>query len=341
MGISLSFTMVNGKMNKNPNNTVPSQGNSKNNTTQQVEMSENIAQNIQPDKSFLQNLIVGSSLTSLALLLGVFLTNKSIFISQLVVDEEYTSSEVTLPASPTESANEGQSTPKTSIDKGDSQRPEENQLLPNQLILSEAVTVLNSVSASSFSQAIIKASEIPRRDPLYPEAENQIESWSLTILYIASGRALKGDYDGAIAAAKLVPRNVRPIYQEAQLAIAEWQTETAKQKKVKEGFNEALLKSAKEQIKPGQASSYIIAINEARKIRASEPKYEKAQKLIAQWSDTIFSIAKVRAKNKNLSEAILAGELVPYGTPTYESAQKALADWKSQKQTKKRNEQIR
>jgi len=328
-------------MNKNPNNTVPSQGNSKNNTTQQVEMSENIAQNIQPDKSFLQNLIVGSSLTSLALLLGVFLTNKSIFISQLVVDEEYTSSEVTLPASPTESANEGQSTPKTSIDKGDSQRPEENQLLPNQLILSEAVTVLNSVSASSFSQAIIKASEIPRRDPLYPEAENQIESWSLTILYIASGRALKGDYDGAIAAAKLVPRNVRPIYQEAQLAIAEWQTETAKQKKVKEGFNEALLKSAKEQIKPGQASSYIIAINEARKIRASEPKYEKAQKLIAQWSDTIFSIAKVRAKNKNLSEAILAGELVPYGTPTYESAQKALADWKSQKQTKKRNEQIR
>ena len=63
--------------------------------------------------------------------------------------------------------------------------------------------------------------------------------------------------------------------------------------------------------------------------------------MIAQWSDTIFSIAKVRAKNKNLSEAILAGELVPYGTPTYESAQKALADWKSQKQTKKRNEQIR
>lgn len=327
-------------MNKNPNNTVPSQGNSKNNTTQQVEMSENIAQNIQPDKSFLQNLIVGSSLTSLALLLGVFLTNKSIFISQLVVDKEYTSPEVTLPASPTESANEGQSTPKTSIDKGDSQRPEENQLLPNQLILSEAVTVLNSVSASSFSQAIIKASEIPRRDPLYPEAENQIESWSLTILYIASGRALKGDYDGAIAAAKLVPRNVRPIYQKAQLAIAEWELQAAKQKKANEGFNEALLKSAKKQIKPGQASSYTKAINEARKISSGEPQYEEAQKLIAHWSNIIFNIAKVRANNKNLSEAILAGELVPHGTPPYESAQKALADWKSQKE-RKESEQIK
>ena len=327
-------------MNKNPNNTVPSQGNSKNNTTQQVEMSENIAQNIQPDKSFLQNLIVGSSLTSLALLLGVFLTNKSIFISQLVVDEEYTSSEVTLPASPTESANEGQSTPKTSIDKGDSQRPEENQLLPNQLILSEAVTVLNSVSASSFSQAIIKASEIPRRDPLYPEAENQIESWSLTILYIASGRALKGDYDGAIAAAKLVPRNVMPIYQKAQLAIAEWELQAAKQKKANEGFNEALLKYAKKHIKPGQSSSYTKAINEARKISSGEPQYEEAQKLIAQWSNIIFNIAKVRANNKNLSEAILAGELVPHGTPPYESAQKALADWKSQKE-RKESEQIK
>ena len=59
--------------------------------------------------------------------------------------------------------------------------------------------------------------------------------------------------------------------------------------------------------------------------------------MITQWSNTIFSIAQVRAKNKNLSEAILAGELVPSGTPAYESAQKALADWKSQIQTKKKN----
>ncbi|MCL2933234.1 MAG: hypothetical protein MGG11_13565 [Trichodesmium sp. MAG_R03] len=309
-------------------------------------MSENIAQNIQPDKSyFVQKLIAGSSLTYLFLLLGVFLTNKSIFVSKQVVDqghlltintEEDTSSKVTLPASPVVSGTEGKFTVKTSINKGDSQNPKENQLLPNELILSEAIIVLNSVSASSFSKAIIKASEISQSDPLYPEAKNQIESWSFTILDIASGRALKGNYDSAIAAAKLVPRNVRSIYQEAQLAIAEWELQVAKQKKANEEFNEELLKFAQEQVKVGQASSYIKAINEARKIRSGEPKYEEAQKLITQWSNTIFSIAKVRAKNKNLSEAILAGELVPYGTPAYESSQKALADWKRQKQTKKR-----
>ncbi len=62
--------------------------------------------------------------------------------------------------------------------------------------------------------------------------------------------------------------------------------------------------------------------------------------MIAQWSNIIFNIAKVRANNKNLSEAILAGELVPHGTPPYESAQKALADWKSQKE-RKESEQIK
>ncbi|MGD1702347.1 caspase family protein [Dapis sp. BLCC M229] len=334
--------MVNGNIN---NNTVASQRNSKNNI-KQVEMPENIAQNIQPDKSFLQKLILGSSLTSLVLLLGVFSTNKSIFFSKQIVGEgnlptlkteEDNSSEATLQTSTVVSPAEGKSTANTSSTEGEQQKQEENQPPSNQLILSEAVTVLDSVSASTFSQAIIKASQIPQSDPLYPEAQNKIERWSLTILDIASGRALKGDYDGAINAAKLVPRNVGPIYQEAQLAIAAWEPQIARQKKEAEGFNEALLKSAKEQIKPGQASSYFKAINEARKIRSGEPRYEEAEKLIAQWSNTILSIAQVRAKNKNLSEAILAGELVPSGTPAYESAQKALADWKSQKQTKKKN----
>ncbi|MCL2926298.1 MAG: hypothetical protein MGF17_17250 [Trichodesmium sp. MAG_R04] len=338
--------MANGNLDKNLNNTAASQLGITNYTKQQIEMSENIAPNIQPDQSsFVQKLIAGSSLTSLFLLLGVFLTNKSIFVNQQVVKKghlltintkEYTSSKVTLPEFPIASTTKGKFAVKTSINEEDSQNPEENKLLVNQLILSEAITILNSVSASSFSQAIIKASEISQSDPLYPEAKNQIESWSLTILDIASGRALRGNYDSAIAAAKLVPRNVRLIYQEAQLAIAEWELQIAKQKKANEKLNEALLKFAQEQIQVGQASSYIKAINEARKVISGEPKYEEAQKLIVQWSNTIFSIAKVRAKNKNLSDAILAGELVPHGTPAYESSQKALRDWKSQKQTKER-----
>ncbi|MEB3341113.1 peptidase C14 [Okeania sp.] len=328
--------MVNGNTN---NNMVTSPKNSQNNF-QTVEMLKSVDKNIEADKSFLQKLILGSSFTSLLLLLGVFFTNKSIFFSeQLVGDgdlpttktEEDNLLEPTLSRSFVVNSVEGQSTANTSNLKINQEKQEENQLSDNQLILSEAGNSLYSVSASSFSQAIIKASEIPESDPLYPEAQSQIERWSFTILDIAIGRAAKGDYDGAINAAKLVPQNVRPIYQEAKLAMAKWQPLIAKQTKDNEEFNEALLKAAKEQIKPGQASSYIKAINEVRKIKSGEPKYEEAQQLIAQWSNTIFNIAKVRAKNKNLNEAILAGELVPYGTPSYESAQKAVADWKNRK----------
>ncbi|NET27356.1 caspase family protein [Okeania sp. SIO1I7] len=341
------INMVNG--NKTHNHQIESQINSKNNNVYvKAEMSENISQNINSDKYFLHKLIVGSSVTFLVLLLGVFLTNKSIFTGKEAVGvatltttkteiEEDVSSEVSLSKLSVVSSPESQSQGKTDIAKEDSRKQEKNQAPANQLILSEAITELDSVTASSFSKAIIKASQISQSDPLYPEAQNQIERWSLTILDIAIGRALKGDFDGAINTAKLVPVNVRPIYQEAQLAIAEWQPQITQQKKANKGFNEALLKAAKEKIKPGLASSYIEAINDARKVLPGEPKYEEAQKLITQWSNTIFSIAKVRAKNNNLSEAILAGELVPYGTPAYGSAQEALADWKNQQKTKKKN----
>ncbi|NER05808.1 MAG: hypothetical protein F6K17_26055, partial [Okeania sp. SIO3C4] len=233
--------------NKSHNHQIESQINSKNNIHKKAEMSENFSQNINSDKYFLQKLIVGSSLTFLVLLLGVFLTNKSIFTGTEVVGvgtvptikvEEDASSEVTLSTLPVASSSEGQSQGKTDITKEDSRKQEESQALANQLILSEALTELDLVMASSFSKAIIKASQISQNDPLYPEAQNQIERWSLTILDIASGRAFKGDYDGAINTAKLVPVNVRPIYQEAQLAIAEWQPQVT-QKKANKGFNEA------------------------------------------------------------------------------------------------------
>ncbi|NEP90328.1 MAG: peptidase C14 [Okeania sp. SIO2C2] len=337
--------MVNG--NKSHNQQIESQINSKNNIYIKAEMSENISQNINSDKYFLQKLIVGSSLTFLVLLLGVFLTNKSIFTGKQVgvatvpttktEMEEDASSEVTLSTLPVVSSSEGQSKEQSDIAQDYSRKQEESQVPANQLILSEAITELDSVTASSFSKAIIKASQISQSDPLYPEAQSQIERWSLTILDIASGRAFKGDYDSAINTAKLVPVNVRSIYQEAQLAIAEWQPQVTQQKKANKGFNEALLKTAKEKIKPGLASSYIEAISDARKVLPGGPKYQEAQKLITQWSNTILSIAKVRAKNNNLSEAILAGELVPYGTPAYGSAQEALEDWKNQQQTKKKN----
>ncbi|MDJ0554483.1 MAG: caspase family protein [Microcoleaceae cyanobacterium MO_207.B10] len=325
-------SMVNGHKSKN---NLESQNNSEK-TEQKLEMSENITQNLKSDKSFLQKLIVGSGFTAVLLLSGVFLTNKSIFLAEnevgnlLQIEDENTSLEVN--SSPKVSSSQNQSPKPTTISLSSSQKLAESQTSATNKLLAEAKASFDSISASSFSKAIIQVSQIPKNDPVYPEAQAKIERWSLTILDIATSRAIKGNYDDAIAAAKLVPQTLGPIYQEAQLAIAEWQQEGTKQKKATQESNEALLKAAKEKIKPGQASSYIQAINQVRKIVPGDPSYEEAQKLIADWSQTIFNIAQVRAKNNNISEAILAAELVPSGTPVYQSAQQKLADWKSQQQ---------
>ncbi|MGB3511721.1 MAG: peptidase C14 [Microcoleaceae cyanobacterium] len=326
--------MVNGQKS---NNTVEFQKNIER-TEQKPEMSENITQNIESDTSFLQKLMAGSSLTAIVLLLGVFLTNKSIFLAEQAIadlprmEDEDISSEVN--SSPMVSSSQSQSTETTPtpISLSSTQKKEESPASPSKQLLDEALASFGSVSASSFSKAIMEASQVPKSDPLYPEAQAQIERWSLTILDIATGRAVKENYDEAIAAAKLVPASVGPIYQEAQLAIATWQPQATKQEQANEAVNEALLKAAKEKIKLGQASSYSEAINQARKILPGEPNYQEAQKLVADWSQNIFNIALLRAKNNNISEAILAAELVPKGTPVYDSAQKKLADWKSKKQ---------
>jgi tetratricopeptide (TPR) repeat protein len=207
-------------------------------------------------------------------------------------------------------------------------RPEANLSTDSQILLDEARVSLGGISASRLSEAIAKASEIQPNDPLYLTAQQDIERWSRTILDLADGRALQENYQTAIAAAALVPDLVRPVYQEAQQAIEEWD-KLAQQLQT----NQVVLTAAKAMIEPGQASSYNKAIDKAKEVNPELPGYEESRILIANWSNTIFNIAMLRAERGNFSEAIRAAELVPPTTPAYDKAQKAIADWKIQQRT--------
>ena len=275
------------------------------------------------DKSFLQQLILWSSATAVVLLLGVFLTNRSIFQAQKEGD----------PGSPTENAQNPGS--QNSAGAGVSQ----NQPLAVQAgtgtkqppsskqVWAEAKTFLKDGSASSFNKAVVKARTIPASDPLYPQAQQDIERWSLTILDIANGRAARGDFQGAIGAAKLMPDVNEPVYNQSKQAIAQWE-ELSKSQKV----NAALLSAAKGQIKRGAASSYSKGIQQANQIQPGEPKYEEAQQLIGQWSETILKIAQLRGSQGKLKEAVEAASLVPSGTKSYQQAQKNITNWKTKLQ---------
>lgn len=275
------------------------------------------------DRSFLQQLILWSGATALLLLLGVFYTNKSIFLGQNPTDRAS--------VTPIESV-EDPTTPTSTPEANSDSTPANGGTTPasqpdSQLLLERSKASLQSASASSFSDAIAVAGQIPPRDPLYPTAQENIERWSQTILDIAEGRAEAENFSDALAAAKLIPASSRPIYEQAQLQIQKWEQ---KQQEIEKSF--APIKAAQAGIKAGQASSYNNGITELRKIESDEPSYQQAQQLISQWSAEILNIAQSRAQKKQFNSAIQAARLVPADTSSYDAAQKAIANWQTQLQ---------
>ena len=186
-------------------------------------------------------------------------------------------------------------------------------------------------SASSFNNAVRKARSIAPTDPLYPQTQQDIERWSLTILDIANGRAARGDFLGAIEAAKLMPDANKPIYNQSKEAIVQWQDLSKQQQ-----LNASLISAAKTKIKRGEASSYSKAIEQVNKIQPGEPLHTEAQRLTGEWSETILKIAQLRSSQGKLKDAVESASFVPSGTKSYPRAQKAIAEWKSKLKPQKK-----
>ncbi|WP_353123132.1 caspase family protein, partial [Planktothrix agardhii] len=206
------------------------------------------------ESSFLQRLILWSGATALVLLLGVFLTNKPIFLGQKTAKSSVETSTVVKTPKPLPATTKPESTPPTPTPASPVQLLDESKLL------------LKDVSASDFSKAIAIIRQIPASDPQYKEAQGDIEHWSKTILVIAQGRALSQNLPGAVDAIKLLPDANPEIYQQGQKQLEEWEA----QLKVLNN-NQGILSQAKALIKPGQASSYSDAIGLVQKIPADQP----------------------------------------------------------------------
>ena len=266
------------------------------------------------ESSFLQRLILWSGATALVLLLGVFLTNKPIFLGQKTAKSSVETSTVVKTPKPLPATTKPETTPPTPTPASPVQLLDESKLL------------LKDASASDFSKAIAIIRQIPASDPQYKEAQGDIEQWSKTILVIAQGRALSQNLPAAVDALKLLPDANPEIYQQGQKQLEEWEAQLSILKN-----NQGILSQAKALIKPGQASSYSDAIGLVQKIPADQPGYLEAEKLINQWGNQIWEIAQSRAKKKQYVNAIEAAKLVPENTSAYDAAKKAIADWKTNK----------
>lgn len=192
----------------------------------------------------------------------------------------------------------------------------------NQQILDYGKISLSTQQASQLSEAINYARQIQPHTALYQQAQSKINQWSQMILDIAQGRAIVGDFQGAIAAVKLVPPDNEQLYTLAQQSLKEWQNLSQKQQD-----NQVLIEAALSLIKPNQASSYNRAIRLLKYLDKRDIGYNHAQKLIEQLSNNIYQLAQIRAQQGQLTLAIETIELVPNDTQIYSMAQEAKINW--------------
>lgn len=293
------------------------------------------------EQPFLPKLITWTGGIAALLLLGVVISNRSVFFGQSSpATTSVPTAQANAPA-PTAADTANTSPAPTTADAGSTSpapttAAETVSTTPTSgtvggLLLNQAQTRIQENSASRFSEAISLASQIPSNDPRYQDAQVMIERWNQTILDIANGRAGQGNYQGAIAAAVLVSSKSQGIHQQAQDNIALWQ----QQLKLKEA-NQALINTAKKQINRGEASSYSKAISQVSTIQRGQPLYEEAQGLIDNWSNTILSIAQLRARRGEYGNAIGAAQLVPSNTSYYQTAQTNIAEWQQKLESQKK-----
>lgn len=191
----------------------------------------------------------------------------------------------------------------------------------NQAVLDLAKMSLRQTQASDLSLAIATAKKIKPGEPLYEQAQENIQIWSRMILDLAEGRAQQKQYANAVAAAQLVTKEA-DVYPKAQAAINQWRLE-AKQYV----SNRTLLDAANGLIKPKQASTYNRAIEVAKKVPPGQPGFDMAQKSINKWSERILDLAKTRASQGDLNAAIETAALIPEATSAYEDTQEAIQKW--------------
>ncbi|WP_088890202.1 caspase family protein [Leptolyngbya ohadii] len=130
--------------------------------------------------------------------------------------------------------------------------------------------------ASDFVDAIEMARLVRPGQPLYDEAQQNIDRWSQIILDMAQGRADRSNdgstpaaadnYGGAIRTALLVPNDRPEVYARAQQAIAQW--------------SQLIFQLALDRAAEGNLD---LAIQTAELVPPNTPTFPKAQESIAEW----------------------------------------------------------
>ncbi|MEO0825816.1 MAG: chromosome segregation ATPase [Cyanobacteria bacterium J06642_9] len=202
--------------------------------------------------------------------------------------------------------------------------------------LARARQIADPGTVTDLSAAILEANNIARSNPLWDEAQEQINSWQAQIETIedqplldrANAIAIAGDsasLQAAITEAQRI-RQGRALYREAQDNIQGWRNQIQRRE------DQPMLAQARQLASTG---NYQLAIATAGQINSNRALYQEAQTDIANWRSQIegaqqlqeaYRIAQSGTPN-GLTQAIAIAAEVSPNSPTQGDAAAAINRW--------------
>ena len=200
-------------------------------------------------------------------------------------------------------------------------------LIEDQPFIDRAKLTALGGDRASLQGAITEAEQVPGSSALYGEAQDLIADWRWQIqrldnqpmLTQAQQLADNGQLNQAVAVASQIPPN-QALYDEAQTAIAGWQS----QQSGRESYQQALLVA-----NSGTTRALVEAIDLALEVPEASPDWTLARQAANQWSWDLLSVAESTA-TRNLDEAIAVASQIPPRTDAYAEAQLRIRDWQGQ-----------
>lgn len=219
--------------------------------------------------------------------------------------------------------------------------------------LERARTYANPGTIEDLATAIAEAAQVPRSNPRWEEAQQQIQRWKAQIETIqdqpildqAEQMASGGDVSSlqaAIAQAEQIGQG-RALSQEARRKIRTWSAQ------IQQTQDQPILDQAREIASAGDLPS---AIGLAQQIRAGRALYDNAQADIRTWKKQIQAARAREAaavlqaqvqqalqqaqelanagSTGNLAEAIQLASQIPSSSPAYTEASNAINEWSRQ-----------
>ena len=196
--------------------------------------------------------------------------------------------------------------------------------IEDQPFLDRAEVLASRGDRAGLESAIAEAQTIPSNSTLYDTAQGAIADWRWQIQEMDNGPLLAqaqqfaevGRLADAIAVASQIPQN-QALYEEAQVAITDWQTE----QQASRSYQEALLVS-----QPGTVTALATAISLAQTIPENSDDWAAAQQAMNRWSWVLLEMAE-DAASRDVSRAIEIAEQIPPRTEAYAEAQLRLREW--------------